>query len=57
MKNALKPLVAWAITNSVILSCFTLLAIVFEKWWIVLFSAFFVYGFKAKATEDNKEEA
>ena len=29
---------AWAIKNSVVLICWTVLAIVFGKWWIALFA-------------------
>lgn len=32
---------AWAVKNSVVIICFTVLAICFGKWWIVLFSALF----------------
>jgi hypothetical protein len=32
---------ALAIKNSITLICFAVLAIVFTKWWIILFSAFF----------------
>lgn len=28
--------------NAVIMICFTVLAVVFHHWWIVLFSIFFV---------------
>lgn len=28
--------------NIVIMICFTILAVVFQHWWIVLFSIFFV---------------
>ena len=31
-----------AIKNAVIVVCFTILAIVFDKWWIVFFSALFL---------------
>lgn len=31
-----------AIKNSVAIICFTVLAIVFSKWWIVFFSALFL---------------
>ena len=33
---------AWAIKNSICIICFTALAIIFNKWWIVLFSALFM---------------
>ena len=37
--------------NSVILICFTLLAIVFNKWWIIFFSIPFLY-YKAEVKKD-----
>ena len=33
---------AWAIKNSIMLICWTALAIVFHKWWIALFAALFL---------------
>lgn len=33
---------AWAIGNSVCVICWTTLAIVFNKWWICLFSILFL---------------
>ena len=33
---------AWAIKNSVCLICWTVLAIVFNQWWIALFSILFM---------------
>ena len=38
------------IRNSVSLVCFTVLAIVFNKWWIVFFSILF-YAFVGKEEE------
>lgn len=29
---------AWAIKNSICIICFTILAVMFNKWWIILFS-------------------
>ena len=43
---------AWAIKNSVVLICGTVLAVVFEKWWLaVLFPALFMNFL------DKKEDA
>lgn len=39
---------AWAIKNSVCIICWTVLAIVFDKWWIALFASFFLSGLKTK---------
>lgn len=35
---------ALAIKNSICIICFAVLAIVFHKWWIILFSALFLSG-------------
>jgi CO dehydrogenase/acetyl-CoA synthase alpha subunit len=37
---------AWAIKNSICVICWTVLAIVFNKWWIALFGAFFISSLK-----------
>lgn len=35
-----------AIKNILVLVCFTVLSIVFHKWWLVFFSAFFIASVK-----------
>lgn len=35
---------AWAIKNSICVICWTVLAIIFNKWWIALFGALFLSG-------------
>ena len=37
---------AWAVKNSIIMICWTALAIFFGKWWIALFVAIFISGMK-----------
>lgn len=37
-KEKLKTFIIVCIKNIIVLICFTVLAIVFKKWWIVLFS-------------------
>ena len=37
---------AWAIKNIVCVICFVVLAIVFNKWWIVFFSLLFMTSLK-----------
>lgn len=37
-----------AIKNAVVIICFTVLAIVFDKWWIVFFSALFLNSVEHK---------
>ena len=44
------------ILNTVVLLCFTALAIHFEKWWIVLFACFFLFSKKTIQEEDNEKE-
>lgn len=42
-KNVLWPV---TIKNSICVICFTVLAVVFNEWWIVLFSGFFMTDIK-----------
>lgn len=42
------------IKNCITLICFTILAIVFNKWWIVLFSALFVVSVEKKNRSDEE---
>lgn len=39
---------AWALKNSTVMVCWTILAIHFDKWWIILFAALFVDGLKTQ---------
>ena len=48
MSEELKLIAIITIENIISLICFTVLAVVFEKWWIVLFSALFQTYFKKK---------
>ena len=41
MEDITKQRIAMIIENSVIMVCFTVLAVVFSKWWIVFFSVLF----------------
>lgn len=41
---------AFVIKNSIALICFTILAIIFGKWWIVFFSALFLISIKNSDT-------
>ena len=43
-----KGLIAVCIKNTVVVICFTALAIVFEKWWIVLFCGLFMTTYERK---------
>lgn len=49
------------IENAVSVVCFTVLAVIFDHWWIVLFSVFFMSSVKQtkkekKEGEDNNDE-
>ena len=46
---------SWAICNIAIIVSFTMLALHFGKWWIVLFAAFFVFSYKNKDDDKLKE--
>ena len=50
-----KGLIAVCIKNMVVVVCFTVLAIVFEKWWIALFSMFLMTSYERKFKEEDDE--
>ena len=54
MSDKTKLTVIVVIKNLITIVCFTILAIVFCKWWIVLFSALFMTGLKWKKEADNE---
>ena len=43
---------AWAIGNSVCVICWTTLAIVFNKWWICLFSMLFLCSLQTNTVKE-----
>ena len=45
---------AWAIKNSVVMICWTVLAVVFGKWWIALFSVLSLSNLETKREGDGK---
>lgn len=47
--------IAWAIKNSVVLICFSALAIYFNYWWIVLFAALFISDIKTRYEKRDGE--
>lgn len=51
MSDELKLVALIFAKNTAMVICFTVLAIVFRHWWIVLFSAFFLSSFKYKKAE------
>lgn len=44
---------AWAIRNSVCVICWTTLAIVFNKWWICLFSMLFLCSLQTNTVKEH----
>lgn len=48
--------VALLLLNSVPIICLTLVAIHFEKWWIVLFALLFGFNYKSSDKEGGKDE-
>ena len=44
-----------SIKNAVAMVCFTVLAIVFNKWWISLFSTLFWSSLKLKSGDNDSE--
>lgn len=47
---------AWAIKNSVVVICWTVLAIHFDKWWIAIFAVFMLSSVERKtdSTEGHR---
>lgn len=43
-----KPWIAWAIHNSVVIICFSALAVIFNDWLITLFALIFVRDIKTE---------
>ena len=42
---------AWAIKNSTVVICWTVLAIIFNKWWIALFAGLFLSDLRTPAQD------
>lgn len=55
-KEEVKALAIVALENCAALICFTLLAITFKKWWIVLLVLFFWKSFTYKSKDSKKGE-
>ena len=45
---------AWAVKNSVVVICWSVLAIWFGKWWVALFGILFLSNLKWGDDEDGK---
>lgn len=50
-----KIVIIFAITNIVAIICFTILAIVFNRWWIVFFSILFITTFESRQEKDDDD--
>ena len=46
----------WAVKNSIALIAWTVLAIVFNKWWIALFAALFMSSLETKYKNYSQNE-
>ena len=46
----------WCIKNGIAMVCFTVLAIVFEAWWIVLFAILFMSDYKETPVKGKGSE-
>ena len=44
------------LNNAVPLICFTILAILFEKWWLALFSILFYKSFNFNCSSNKKDD-
>lgn len=49
-------MIYWCIKNVVVVICFTILAIIFDTWWIALFSALFMSDYKETPINNSKIE-
>ena len=55
--NEANRLMLWVLLkNTIMVICFTVLAVVFQKWWIIFFSALFFNPFHTEITITEKEE-
>ena len=46
----------WCIKNCVVMICFTILAIVFDDFWIILLSGLFMSSYKKTPIPEDKKE-
>ncbi|MBQ1551400.1 MAG: hypothetical protein IIZ67_04780 [Bacilli bacterium] len=56
MNEELKLYLICFVRNIICLICFTVLAIIFNKWWIVLFTILFWISVERKENKENKNE-
>lgn len=55
-KEHIKALALITIQNCVVTICFTVLAAIFMKWWIALFSAIFYKSFTYTVETDGRSK-
>ena len=46
----------WCIKNSVVIICFTALAVLFNHWWIIFFALLFMSDYKEVTRPKDKDE-
>ena len=51
--EALGLVILW---NIVVLACFTAVAVIFQKWWLILVSALFCKGFSYKTGGKSEKD-
>ena len=54
MKDEIKLYLILTLKNIAITTCFTILAIIFKKWWIILFSALFYSSITTKRDDNER---
>ena len=54
MNKEIKLYLILTLKNIATIICFTILAIIFNKWWIVLFSALFYSSISSKESNDDE---
>lgn len=52
----MKPITIVVLKNLITIAIFAVLAVVFGKWWIVLFAVLFMTEYKTSGNEETKEE-
>lgn len=56
-KEMVANILKWGfIKNMVVIICFTILAIVFKKWWIAIFAVLFISDVKYSGKDKKESE-
>ena len=56
MKDVTKIVIIRELTNIVMIICFTILSIIFNKWWIIFFDILFYRSGNISMEETNKKK-